>query len=101
MASVNVWADGFGLWHASVPIKPDSTPSSLWREARSAIVDAITEREHRTFETWKDARRRVSQTTRVPKRPEHVTNHGTIIFCEAEYMRLAEYRDKIRSIITR
>ena len=101
MTSVNVWADGFGLWHASVPIKPDSTPNSLWREARSAIVDAITEREQRAGDTWSDARMRVSQTLHVPKRPEHVTNHGTIIFCEAEYMRLAEYRDKIRSIITR
>ena len=101
MASVNAWADGFGLWHASVPIMPDSTPSSLWGEARSAIVDAITEREQRAGEAWPDARRRVSQATRVPKRPEYVTNHGTIIFCEAEYVRLAEYRDKIRSIITR
>lgn len=66
---VTTWADGFGVWHASVPLV-----GNRWREARQArqaILAELTEREARTFDP---------QAIHVTR--ERVTNHGTVHYVE-------------------
>lgn len=61
----NVWADGFGNWHASVPMTDARTQA---RDARRLIAAELRERGEST------ARLRVAR--------ERVTGHGTVIYAE-------------------
>jgi len=70
MSGINpkVWADGFGRWHASVPITGSRQRDAM--AARKLITAAIDERGER----HPDWRVRVTR--------EHVTNHGTVVYGE-------------------
>lgn len=67
-ANPTVWADGFGRWHASVPIT--GNPRSEAAHARRLIMAALVERSN-------GVDRPVFSVTR-----EHVTNHGTVHYVE-------------------
>ncbi|HEX5522798.1 MAG TPA: hypothetical protein VFX53_05090 [Pedococcus sp.] len=69
MENIKTWADGFGIWHASVPLTSD--PISDARRARQQIVNELTEREGPTFDP-----------SRVHVTREKVTGHGTAIYVE-------------------
>lgn len=64
-----VWADGFGRWHASVPLSGSRARDA--QLARRKIIDEIAYREGR-------ARNRI----KVSVTRERVTNHGTAIYGE-------------------
>ena len=97
--NVQTWADGYGLWHASVPLDNGVSDYQRWRTAREAIVRAITEREQKTWETLEEARKRISATTSVSMTPERVTNHGTVIYRESAAERLDKHAEQIRGAI--
>ena len=72
---VNVYADGFGRWHAEVRFpttlsesdpRPEYNLGHQWesirRVARNAIVREITDREQKTWETRNEAARRIRRT---------------------------------------
>lgn len=69
MSEINptTWADGFGRWHASVPITTPTQQALAARRAIKAELDARGDR-HPDF------------PLRVTR--EHVTNHGTVIYGE-------------------
>jgi hypothetical protein len=67
--NTRTWADGFGRWHASVPLTDRPHADAL--RARKLIIDALTEREGPGFDP-----RRVHVTR------ERVTNHGTVVYQE-------------------
>lgn len=69
-ANPKVWADGFGVWHASVPITGSRQRDAL--AARRLIVEALSERYAPNYDP---------RTTHVTR--ERVTNHGTVIYQEA------------------
>lgn len=58
------WADGFGNWHASVPL---SDPITEARQARAAIRAEMKARE---------------KGYRLPVQRERVTGHGTAVYGE-------------------
>ena len=64
-----VWADGFGVWHASVPLSGSRHKDAL--AARRKIVGALEERYAPNFDP-----RRVHVTR------ERITGHGTVIYKE-------------------
>lgn len=64
----NVWADGYGKWHASVPI---STPNKQAHAARALIHAELEERLAPNYDR---------STLRITR--EHVTNHGTVVYGE-------------------
>lgn len=68
--NTNVWADGFGRWHASVPLTDSRRKDAL--TARALIREALTEREGPQFDP-----------TRVHVTRERVTEHGTAIYGES------------------
>jgi hypothetical protein len=65
--NVKTWADGFGVWHASVPL------------SGSASRDAM--RARRQIRAELDARG-VSEHYRLRVTRERVTNHGTAVYRE-------------------
>lgn len=72
--SVNVWADGHGVWQAEVRrldldgndvgiLHDDGRLKRLARQtAKNAMIDAITRREQKTTESFNVARMRVRST---------------------------------------
>ena len=66
---VTTWADGFGRWHASVPLSGSRHRDAM--TARKAIVAELEERHAPNFDP-----------TTVHVTRERVTNHGTIIYQE-------------------
>lgn len=67
--AVTTWADGFGVWHASVPLT--GSPQRDAAVARKALREELAARESRFFDP-----KRVGVTR------EYVTNHGTAIYRE-------------------
>lgn len=63
------WADGFGVWHASVPLSGSTQKDAL--AARRLILAALKEREGQGF-----------SPKRVRVTREHVSNHGTVTYRE-------------------
>ena len=61
------WVDGYGLWHASVPITTPGRQAAAARRAIRAELDARGDR-HPDY------------PLRVTR--ERVTNHGTVIYRE-------------------
>jgi hypothetical protein len=61
-----VWADGFGKWHASVPITTPRAQAALARKLIRAEMDA----------------RDVSPQYVLRVTRERITNHGTVIYGE-------------------
>lgn len=61
------WADGLGLWRASVPI---SNEAAERKAARAAIRAELI------------LRSAMSRGFRLRLRREHVTNHGTVHYVE-------------------
>lgn len=71
MSEINptTWADGFGVWYASVPLTDKPRADAI--KARKLIQEALTEREGPKFDP-----------TAVHVTKERVTNHGTVIYKE-------------------
>ncbi len=67
---VHTWADGFGIWHASVPLT--ASPKQDAQKARRAIIAELRERVHEL-----DPRR-------VQVELERVTAHGTVTYREID-----------------
>ena len=67
MNKVVTWADGFGIWHASVPLSGSRHKDAL--AARKAIRDELTARG-------------VSPDYPLKVTREHVTFHGTAHYRE-------------------
>lgn len=65
----NVWADGFGVWHASVPLTGSPHADAL--HARRLIIAELVQREGPNFDP-----------SRVHVTREAVTNHGTVKYKE-------------------
>ena len=65
---ITTWADGFGVWHASVPLSGSRHRDAM--AARRAILAEITDR-------GPDGYVPVIRVTR-----ERVTNHGTVVYRE-------------------
>lgn len=63
------WADGFGVWHASVPMSGSRRRDAM--AARKAIMAELEERYAPNYDP---------STLHVTR--EHVTNHGTVIYRE-------------------
>lgn len=72
MANVTTWADGFGIWHASVPLS--GSPQRDAMAARKAILAELRMR----YEAWN----RPLDASAVHVTRERVTNHGTAIYRE-------------------
>ena len=81
---IETWADGFGTWHASVPLAsidlimsdPDAAESQQASMARDAIIAELAARDNRMGDTERFARA-VMTVER-----ERITNHGTAIYRE-------------------
>ena len=69
--TTTTWADGFGVWHASVPIS--GSPQRDVMLARKAILAELEQRV------------RYLDPSRVHVTREHVTNHGTAHYVEKSY----------------
>lgn len=69
MPEITTWADGYGVWHASVPVSDDSE-SVAW----DAIFLELAERANETSVTF--AAKYMTVTS------EHITNHGTRVYRE-------------------
>lgn len=67
--NTKVWADGFGVWHASVPLSGSRQRDA--NLARKMIRDELAERHSPNFDP------QVVGVTRVS-----VTNHGTAVYRE-------------------
>lgn len=65
---VTTWADGFGIWHASVPLSGSRHKDAL--TARRAIIAELEQREA----PYRAVRLQVTR--------ERVTNHGTVVYQE-------------------
>lgn len=65
MSDIHTWADGYGLWHASVPMTPDAA-----KVAKRAIVAELRQRDAHV------------SAARVKIRLEHHTLHGTVHYVE-------------------
>lgn len=65
---ITTWADGYGVWHASVPLSGSRHKDAL--AARRAILAELRERGHID-----------PSAIRVTR--ERVTNHGTVASREA------------------
>lgn len=68
MSAVQTWADGFGIWHASVPLSDSRMRDAL--TARKAILEEIVSREA----PYRSVRLKVTR--------ERVTGHGTVVYRE-------------------
>lgn len=68
--AVHTWADGLGLWHASVPASGRRAKDA--GVARAAIVEELAQRNGPNFDP------RSVHITRTA-----VTNHGTVKYSEA------------------
>ena len=66
---ITTWADGFGVWHASVPLT--GSPQHDASVARRALREELALREGRNYDP-----RRIGVTR------ERVTNHGTAVYRE-------------------
>lgn len=78
--NIVTWADGYGVWHASVPVDTDSE-----RRAREAILDELRVRSHPSHMDF--AYKHMTVTL------DRITNHGTVIYRETwpdEFPELAE-----------
>lgn len=73
-ATVTTWADGFGNWHASVPLGASRQAEA--REARRAIIAELSER----YADY-DARTLHVHRAGLP------TNHGTVTYSEGRRFR--------------
>jgi hypothetical protein len=62
-----VWADGFGTWHATVPL---SDPRTEARQARALIRAEVAERQG-------------ARPGRIAVTRERVTGHGTAVYVES------------------
>lgn len=69
-ANPTVWADGYGVWHASVPI---TTPARQAYAARILIMAELLERAPRGH-TAREIRLSVTRAW--------ATNHGTVVYKE-------------------
>lgn len=69
MENVTTWADGFGVWHASVPLTDGRQRDAM--TARKAIQAELEERYAPNYDP---------STLHVTR--EHVTNHGTVHYRE-------------------
>jgi hypothetical protein len=69
MVLITTWADGLGVWHASVPLDTDSE-----RRAREAILDELRIRSHDSRMTFAYKHMTVTR--------ERITNHGTVVYVE-------------------
>jgi len=67
--NTNCWADGFGRWHASVPLTDSRSKDS--RKARALIQEALTEREGPNFDP-----------DSVHVRRERATANGAVVYRE-------------------
>ena len=67
MNKITTWADGFGIWHASVPLSGSRHKDAM--TARKAIRDELDARD-------------VSPTYALRVTREHITNHGTAHYRE-------------------
>ena len=67
MPKVTTWADGFGIWHASVPLSGSRHKDAM--AARKAIREELDSRG-------------VSTDYILKVTLEHVTNHGTATYRE-------------------
>lgn len=76
-AEITTWADGFGIWHASVPLTDN--PEADADTARQAIIAELTPREGPGF-----------APARVQVTREMVTNHGT-----AKYREVTEGTEEV------
>jgi hypothetical protein len=80
MEQIVTWADGYGVWHASVPIDSDSE-----KRARDAILDELRIRSHPKNMVFAYKYMTVTQ--------ERINNHGTVVYRETwpdEFPELAE-----------
>lgn len=73
MNNVNTYADGFGNWHAEVPLSNAVNTSHAWKTAREAIHREIAEREQTTRETFEEALKRIRSVVRVGTKPTRTT----------------------------
>lgn len=64
---VTTWADGFGVWHASVPLGNGDEANI----AKAAILAELAQRGDARF-----------AAEHMHVEAEHVTNHGTVVFRE-------------------
>jgi hypothetical protein len=69
MAEIITWADGYGVWHVSVPVSDDSE-SAAW----DAIFLELAERSHPSRMAF--AAKHMTVTS------ERITNHGTRVYRE-------------------
>ncbi|EWM19715.1 hypothetical protein [Kutzneria sp. 744] len=67
--NVRTWADGFGRWHASVPLTDYAVADA--NKARALIIAELTEREGPQFDP---SAVHVTRTS--------VTGHGTAVYSE-------------------
>jgi len=67
--NVTVWADGFGHWHASVPLT--GNPLADANKARTLIIDELAQREGPNFDP-----------KRVHVTRTKITGHGTAVYSE-------------------
>ena len=67
MPKITTWADGFGIWHASVPLSGSRHKDAM--TARKAILKEL-------------AARNVSDDYRLRVTRERITNHGTAHYRE-------------------
>lgn len=65
----DTWADGFGRWHASVPMTGSRQRDAM--KARALILAELSERYAPNYDP---------STLRVTR--ERITNHGTAIYGE-------------------
>lgn len=72
MANVTTWADGFGVWHASVPITDSRQRDAM--AARKAILAELKLR----YDAWN----RTLDPSTLHVTREHITNHGTVVYRE-------------------
>jgi hypothetical protein len=74
------WADGAGLWHASVPlhVNREHEQAVAWH----AILAELLPREQKAGESLEDTRRRLTRSLRLVR--ERVTAHGTVVYVEED-----------------
>ena len=67
--NLKVWADGLGVWHASVPLSGNRHKDAL--AARRLIIEALEERYAPNF-----------NASSVSVTRERITGHGTAVYRE-------------------
>lgn len=71
--NVNAYADGFGNWHAEVPVDNTVNTSHAYLTAREAIHRELAAREQTTRETFEEALKRMRSVVRVGVKPTRTT----------------------------